>query len=168
MSACLHRSHDSPKHNQQTNKTNMTQCWRLSSNEPRTKSANEYLRTQTRQNTNAPTAQNAVLHFHREDTNTHENKTKNTKRPIENINKTTNKLHVVATKRLHITCLQMKPCTTTRQRHKEAASTRANMVFINRIRTLPILFFVSKAATNTTQTLMFNLQKQALYFSDLC
>ena len=109
-----------PKHNQQTNKKHMTQCWPLSSNEPRTKSANEYLRTQTRPNTNAPTAQNAVLHFHREDTNTHENKNKkNTKRPIENINKTTNKLHVVATKRLHITCLQMKPCTTTRNRRKE-------------------------------------------------
>ena len=46
-------------------------------------------------------------------------KTKNTERPIENIHKTTNKLYVVATKRLHITCLQMKPCTTTSNRRKE-------------------------------------------------
>ena len=67
-----------PKHKQQTNKKQMTQCWRLFSYEPRTKSANEYLRTQTKPNTNAPTAQNAVFHFHREDTNTHENKNKKT------------------------------------------------------------------------------------------
>ena len=67
-----------PKHNQQTNKKHMTQCWRLFSYEPRTKSANEYLRTQTKPNINAPTAQNAAFHFHRADTNTHENKNKKT------------------------------------------------------------------------------------------
>ena len=107
-----------PKHNQQTNKKHMTQCWRLSSNEPRTKSANEYLRTQTRPNINAPTAQNAVLHFLVKTRTLTKTKTKNTKRPIENINKTTNKLHEVATKRLHITCLQMKPCTKKSKRRK--------------------------------------------------
>ena len=116
-----------PKHNQQINKKHMTQCWRLSSNEPRKKSANEYLRTQTRPNTNAPNAQNAVFHFHRENTNTHENK-KNTKRPIENIDKTTNKLYVAAAR-----CQQMKPCTTTSNRRKGQTSARANVLSLTEI-----------------------------------
>ena len=165
MSARLHESHVCRNTTSKQTKKHMTQCWPLSSNEPRTKSANEYLRTQTRPNTNAPTAQNAVLHFHREDTNTHENKNKKTQNDqLRNINKTTNKLHVVATKRLHITCLQMKPCTTTRNRRKRASSARTNLLSSTGFG----LFFSCsphrQAATNTTQTLMFNLQQQALQF----
>ena len=102
-----------PKHNQQTNKKhihNVSLCPPM--NQERSLQTNTYGRKQDQTQMHQMPKTRFSISIVK--TRTLTKTKKNTKRPIENIDKTTNKLYVAAAR-----CQQMKPCITKGRRRKK-------------------------------------------------